>query len=208
MIAYYNIERGHETLVSYFLGISRRRRILMLNDGKLLMKHVKNDRTRNWITIIAVFNMHGAKPTDHDILYGNPILDIDMSKVEFIPYGNKVFMVQCDCKFTYNEKLTAIKNGYKPYAPFNPESLYINNSIHNMVQIKNMYHMMVSEWGTKGVNLIKEKRDLFSKAYIDALYEASSGDRIQWNFPTASRIFEILEVLKKRNPHVEGVFDE
>lgn len=183
----------------------------MLNEGKLLMKHVKNDRTEKHITIIAVFNMHrmrAMKPT-HDILYGNPILDIDMSKVEFIPYGNKVFMIQCDCKFTHSEKLNAIKNGYKPNIPFNPESLYINNSTHSMVQIKNMYHMMVSEWGTKGVNLIKEKRDLFSKAYIDALYEASNGDRVQWNFPTASRIFEILEVLKKRNPHVEGgVFDE
>ena len=184
----------------------------MLNEGKLLMKHVRNDRTGKWVTIIAVFNMHrmrAMKPT-HDILYGNPILDIDMSKVEFIPYGNKVFMIQCDdCRFTHSEKLNAIKNGYKPDVPFNPESLYINSSIHSMVQIKNMYHMMVSEWGTKGVNLIKEKRDLFSKAYIDALYEASSGDRVQWNFPTASRIFEILEVLKKRNPHVEGgIFDE
>ena len=177
------------------------------NINSIVMNSVRNERTGDYIRIVNVWD----KAPDIDDIRGIAneleMTDRDIRHLKTFMCDGKYFLLHLDGHiYTSGEIISAIRSGYRPDVPFRNESVYVNRLKMNMVEAKNFYHMIVSNYGQLGVDLIQSSNDLFSKAYINAIMERSSVDNLA--LPTASRIFEILEVLKKRNPHVEGVFDK
>lgn len=172
---------------------------------------VFHDRTKTYVDVLVRWN---HRPTEKDI-------KMFRYKLTDSPYGTKEFnIIECDGGFfmvtknpdvhlTNNEMCTIIRTAYRPYDTLRDESVYINSSNMGMVDLESFYHSLISEFKNEGVKLIqlRAKYNLFSRAYLDALLWTSNGGRNGWFLPTTETITKILDVLKNRNPHVEGMFD-
>ena len=175
------------------------------NDNTVILNFIRNSRTEESICIVKVWD---KAPDINDLQMIAEELKMtnrDIRHLKTFYFNNKYFLLRYENTYTNREIIYAIKSGYRPDVPFRNESVYVNRLEMNMVDAKDFYHRLVKAYGRMGVDVILTSNDLFSRAYVNALMERSEGEN--WCLPTASRIFEILEILKKRNPHVEGVLD-
>ena len=175
------------------------------NINSIVMNSARNERTGDYIQIVNVWD---KAPDIKDLqMIANELemTDRDIRHLVTFMYNGKYFLLHLDGQYTSGEIISAIRSGYRPDVPFRNESVYVNRLKMNMVDAKDFYHRLVKAYGRMGVDVILTSNDLFSRAYVNALMERSCGEN--WCLPTASRIFEILEILKSRKPHVEGVLD-
>ena len=77
------------------------------------------------------------------------------------------------------------------------------------VDRKNLFQDLIGQYGQRGLEFIQSSsNDLFTRAFVDAVYECSCGNLDNIQIPTAESIFRIFKVLKKRHPHIRHHLDD
>ena len=170
-------------------------------------KRVYNCRTKEYVLICCRWDHYPTTEELYRALQLNHIKNVE--QIELVECDAFYMIVKNDANmhYTHSEKLAMIREAYQPQTAFRAESVYINKSTMSMVELKNFYHSLVFEFGDQGVDLIRSRaeQNLFSRAYLDAFLRVSAGGRDGWILPTAREIFSTLEVLKKRNAHVDWI---
>ena len=137
----------------------------------MLANYVRIPRTNETLCIIDV-KKTWKDAGDSVLAYASSIKSCDPLDYHVVRCGKLYYALYYKPgKHTQAEIAKAIEKGYDPSKPYRAESVYINRSTRDMVDLKNLYHSMIDEFGTDAVMLVarEAKKSLFSRAYFDAL---------------------------------------